>query len=115
MSNHTRRGYSSDDRRASNRVPIERDVRYRVLGSRKTRFQAGFGRTLNMSSRGVLFTTETDLPIGERIELAVSWPVQLNDETPLKLVAQGILVRSESTQAAISIERHEFRTRGVSL
>jgi hypothetical protein len=93
-------------------MPIERDVRYKVLGGKKTIKQAGLGKTLNMSSGGVLFTTETPLPEGERVELAVSWPAQLNDTLPLKLVAMGRLVRAGDSQAAICVERYEFKTRG---
>ena len=113
MSNRIlRRAEATDDRRTSNRMPIEREVRYKVLGGKKTVKQTGTGKTLNMSSGGVLFTTESELPEGERVELAVSWPAQLNDSLPLKLVAMGRLVRTEETQAAISIERYEFKTRG---
>src|SRR5260370_15538503 len=113
MSNRIkRRGESADDRRATNRMPIERDVRYKVLGGKKTVKQVGLGKTLNMSSGGVLFTTETPLPEGERVELAVSWPAQLNDTLPLKLVAMGRLVRAGDSQAAICVERYEFKTRG---
>jgi len=93
-------------------MPIERDVRYKVLGGKKTIKQVGLGKTLNMSSGGVLFTTESPLPEGERVEIAVSWPAQLNDVLPLKLVAMGRLVRAEDSQAAISVERYEFKTRG---
>jgi hypothetical protein len=114
MSNRImRRAEATDDRRSSNRLPIERDVRYKVLGGRKTVKQTGVGKTVNMSSGGVLFTTETALPEGERVELAVSWPAQLNDTLPLKLVAMGRLVRTDETSAAISIERYEFKTRGT--
>src|ERR1700730_3106663 len=113
MSNRIqRRAESADDRRISNRMPIEREVRYKVLGGKKTVKQAGLGKTLNMSSGGVLFTTETPLPQGERVELAVSWPAQLNDVLPLKLVAMGRLVRTAEFEAAISVERYEFKTRG---
>jgi hypothetical protein len=115
MSNRIlRRAEASDDRRSSNRLPIEREVRYKVLGGKKSVKQVGLGKTLNMSSGGVLFTTESLLPEGERVEIAVSWPAQLNDVLPLKLVAMGRLVRSEESQAAISIERYEFKTRGSS-
>jgi hypothetical protein len=103
------------DRRVSTRLPIEREVRYKVLGVRKTVGYTGSGKTLNMSSGGVLFTTESDLPEGARVEIAVSWPAQLDDSTPLKLVAIGVLVRSDERQAAISIKSYEFRTRGLSL
>ena len=110
------------DRRASNRLPIERDVHYRVLGGKykllggkKTVKYAGSGKSLNMSSGGVLFTTESALQEGERIELAVSWPAQLDDRIPLKLVAVGVLVRTHERQAAMSIKRYEFKTRGIDL
>ena len=112
MSNRIlRRVETTEDRRTSQRMPIERDVRYKVLAG-KTITQVGTGKTVNMSSGGVLFTTETLLPKGERVELSVSWPAQLNDTLPLKLVAMGRLVRCEDTQAAIAIERYEFKTRG---
>ena len=56
MSNRIlRRAEVSDDRRGSNRLPIERDVRYKVLGGKKTVKQVGLGKTLNMSSGGVLY------------------------------------------------------------
>jgi hypothetical protein len=102
------------DRRVSNRLPIEREVRYKVLGKQKVAC-TGSGKTVNMSSRGVLFTTESGLPEGARVEIAVSWPAQLNGATPLKLVATGVLVRSDERQAAISIQSYEFKTRGLSL
>jgi hypothetical protein len=82
------------------------------MGGKKSVKQAGLGKTVNMSSGGVLFTTETPLPAGERVEIAVSWPAQLNDVLPLKLVAMGRLVRTGESEAAISVERYEFKTRG---
>ena len=103
------------DRRVSHRLPIEREVRYKVLGVKKTVRFTGSGKTLDMSSRGVLFTTESRLPEGVTVEIAISWPAQLEDATHLKLVAIGVLVRSEERQAAISIQRYEFKTRGLSL
>jgi hypothetical protein len=103
------------DRRVSNRLPIEREVRYKVIGGKQHVRPTGSGKTLNMSSGGVLFTTESGLPQGARVEIAVSWPVQLNGATPLKLVATGVLVRSDERQAAISIQSYEFRTRGLHL
>jgi hypothetical protein len=115
LSENPRRLLAPNDRRNSNRMPIEQDVRYRVLGSKKSVSQAGSGRTRNMSSRGVLFTTESPLAIGQRIELSVSWPAQLDNTIPLKLIASGILVRATPAEAVMSIEKHEFRTRGSGL
>src|SRR5258708_20306913 len=111
MSNRIiRRAERRDDRGSANRVRIEGDVRYKVLGGKKTIKQVGTGKTVNMSSGGVLFTTETPLPEGERVELAVSWPAQLNDTLPLKLVAIGRLVRTDETHAATSIDRYTLKT-----
>src|SRR5438132_10617161 len=99
-----------DDRRASRRLPIERDVRYTVIVGKRKVGQVGWGKTLNISSAGVLFTTESALQEGVRVELAVSWPALINDSLPLKLVILGHVVRTEETQAAISIESYEFKT-----
>lgn len=102
---------TSSDRRVSSRFPIEREVKYRVLNKKGSQEQGG-GRTLNISSSGILFTTEHVLLPGRTIELAVSWPAQLNDACPLKLVARGRIVRFESGRAAIEINHYEFRTQG---
>ena len=101
-----------DERRSCNRFPIEREVRYKIFGGHKNVIQKGLGKSLNISSSGVLFTTESKLPAGQRIELVVSWPVLLNNVLPLKLVAMGRLVRSQGTQAAMCIDKYEFKTRG---
>src|ERR1700704_1727899 len=92
----------TDDCRASRRLPINRSVRYTILGEKKKLRQVGLGKTLNMSAGGVLFTTESPLPEGKRIELVVSWLARFNDALPVKLVLTGRLVRSGTAQAAMS-------------
>jgi len=42
----------------------------------------------------------------------VNWPAHLDNRCALKLVASGRVVRTDSTKAAIAIERYEFRTQG---
>ncbi len=103
----------SADRRGSDRFPIEREVRYKVL-SKRSNDETGAGKTINMSSSGVLFTAEHLLIPGKRVEVAISWPAQLNNKTPLKLVARGRVVRSEDGRAALEIQQYEFRTQGTS-
>ena len=99
------------DRRASTRLPIERDVRYKLLGKGHFTTWTGEGKTLNISSAGALFTTQTALPEKQLIELAVSWPARLNGRLPLNLVLRGRVVRSQGTQAAIQIDQYDFKTR----
>ena len=100
------------ERRSADRFPIEREVKYKVL-NKKSPDEAGNGKTLNMSSNGVLFTSEQFLTPGKRMEVAISWPAQLNNKTNLKLVARGRIVRFEEGQAAMEIQQYEFRTSGA--
>jgi hypothetical protein len=100
-----------DDRRSADRFPIEREVRYKVLSRKSsTEGESGSGMTVNMSSNGVLFTTDRYLLPGRRLEVSISWPAQLNSKIALKLVARGRVVRSEEGRAAIEIHQYEFRT-----
>lgn len=98
------------DRRGAKRLSIERDVQYRVL-TRRDGDPEGEGKTLNMSSSGVLFTTKETLLPGRRMELSISWPAQLDNKCALKLVARGRVVRFEGNAAALEIMQHEFRTK----
>jgi hypothetical protein len=100
------------DRRAADRFPIEREVRFKML-SKRHGSDVGLGTTLNMSSSGVLFTTDRALLPGKRLELAISWPAQLENRMALKLVAKGRIVRCESGTAAVEIQQYEFRTIGT--
>lgn len=103
---------SRADRRHSDRFPIERQVRYRVLNKRSAN-EAGDGQTVNISSCGVLFTSEHMLLPGRRLELSISWPAQLDNKCALKLVARGRVVRFEHGRAAIEIQQYEFRTQAA--
>jgi hypothetical protein len=97
------------DRRRSDRFAIEREIRYRALNKRGGE-EAGEGKTVNMSSSGVLFSSGQILRPGRRIELAISWPAQLNNKCALKLVARGRIVRFDNGLAAMEIQQYEFRT-----
>jgi len=74
--------------------------------------ETGVGRTLNISSGGVWFSTESMLTSGMPIEISMNWPVLLNDSCPMKLMIYGCVVRSNEKGAAVAIERYEFRTQG---
>jgi len=99
-------------RRARMRFPIEQDVRYQcVKGSRIT--TAGMGKTLEIGSREIRFTTQQTLKLGDKIQLAVNWPALLDNTCLMKLEVFGWVVHSEPGAAVVKIERYEFRTRGV--
>ena len=100
------------DRRHSDRFPIVREMRYRILNKRNVTEPVA-GTTVNLSSSGVLFAAEGIMSPGWRVELSINWPVKLNDKCALKLVARGRVVRSERGIAAIEILEHEFRTQAT--
>ena len=102
-----------DERRNSDRFPIERDVRYKWL-ARKDGEETGIGKTINMSSSGVLFSTDQALLPGRRLEIAISWPAQLNAKVALKLVARGRVIWSQNGKVAVEMQQHEFRTQAAS-
>ena len=104
---------NTSDRRSADRFPIERDLRFRIL-SKKSGDEAGIGKTINISSNGVLFATEKMLLPGRRLEIAINWPAQLNDRCALKLVARGKIVRFDQGMAAMEIQQYEFRTHSLS-
>lgn len=103
---------NASDRRGTERMAIEQEVRYRLLNKRDGELES-CGKTVNMSSSGVLFTTGQPLLPGRRVELSINWPAQLDNKCALKLVARGRVVRFEGGRAALEIMQHEFRTRAA--
>jgi len=101
-----------DGRRGRRRFPIQQDVRYQcVKGSRIS--AVGVGKTLEISSREVRFTTQQPLKQGQRMRLAMNWPAMLDNTCSMKLEILGWIVHSEPGEAAVKIQRYEFRTRGA--
>ena len=97
------------ERRGSMRFPIVRDMRYRVTHP-GVEPESGLGKTVNVSSGGVLFAAPKLLASGRRIELSISWPVQLDGKCALQLFARGRITRCLGTSVAVKIENHVFRT-----
>ena len=102
---------TAEERRASRRFPIERHVRFKMRGVQPA--LAGTGSTLNMSSGGVLFTTDQHLRKGCPVMLEIKWPVLLDDVRPLKLVTRGAIVWCGEGRAAMHIQKWEFHTQSA--
>lgn len=105
-------GAVEPNRRAKRRFQIDLEVKYKMLYGQRIA-EKGTGRTLNISSGGIWFTTENMLTSGMPVELSMNWPVLLNDSCPMKLMIYGCVVRSNEKSAAVAIERYEFRTSGA--
>ena len=102
------------DQRLNGRYPITLELQYKLLNKGRVE-HLGVGRTLNISSGGVLFQADGILPPTGPIELALTWPFLLEGICNLKLVMRGRVVRCDAGSRAIAVkaEYHEFHTAGV--
>ena len=92
--------------------PISAHLEYRLIaGERVSR--TGEAWTTMISSRRVLFESADCLPINTLVELAVTWPVTLDNKVGLKLHIRGRTVPVAGNCTAIDILRYEFRTRSL--
>jgi CheY-like chemotaxis protein len=98
------------ERRNNARFDCHLAVSYQTL---EKPFLSGEGssETVNISSKGVLFHADVALEPGQLIQVSVEWPARLEKQIPLKLVAEGRIVRNDKGLAAMTIEKYEFRTR----
>jgi hypothetical protein len=96
------------ERRTKIRYPVTLTVRYRTLG----RYHpiSGLGRTVNMSSGGILVASEQGMALGTRLEINLEWPSLLDGLIPLQLVAVGKVVRCVESGFALSFMQYQFRT-----
>lgn len=100
------------ERRRKYRFQLQADVRYAVIQSRG-QLVSGSGKTLNISSEGILFTTSAPLQPKRLVQIALDWPAKLHETCPLQLMIVGRVVRSDNNTAAVGIERYEFRNRAL--
>ena len=96
------------ERRAKKRFPIVTAVQYKVTNGRGEP-KSGIGKTVNVSSVGVLFAAPEALRSGKQIELSISWPSRLDGKLALQLVVWGRITRCRGAYAAVGIDKHEFR------
>jgi hypothetical protein len=96
-----------NNRRGAIRFPIEREVRYRTL-SETGGDEEGTGRTINISSSGILFTTSRVLLPGCHMEVIVDWPARGGFGSQSKLIARARVIRSETTRTAVEILWYEI-------
>jgi hypothetical protein len=98
------------ERRNNARFPIPLAVSYQTLEHPILSGQ-GTSETLNISSKGLLFTSNEHFHAGQLVQVSLDWPARLENQIPLKLVAEGRIVRNSNGQTAMTIDKYEFRTR----
>ncbi len=86
------------------RFPMDRPVEFRVSGSRDG--SVLHGRTVNISSGGVLFRTEHRLEVGRKIQMVIRVADPGSLEVDLHLL--GVIVRSGPGWAAAQVRKHRL-------
>jgi hypothetical protein len=104
----------SIERRTKVRFPLQRELRYKLLEGQNI-IGSGTGATFNMSSGGVAFNSDHPLSTGAFIELSISWPVQLDNGCPMRLIVFGKVLRTGLHRSACTVEKYEFRTQARTL
>ncbi len=104
----------SGDRRENRRYELVLELKWKLVRRRKV-LESGSGRTLDLSSGGVLFEAGRPLPVGLQVEMSIAWPALLHNVAPMQLVVSGRVVRTDGARAAIQMVQHEFRTAGASV
>ena len=67
------------------------------------------GETKNVSSSGVLFTSEGSIPIGEPIEYLITFPRPTGARSEVRLRCVGTVLREDpESKFAATLERYEF-------
>ena len=98
------------ERRQSRRYAIETALEYRLM-ARGEVIGTGRGRTVDISSSGILFEAERTLPPQRIIHLSLDWPVRRDAGGTTELHVAGRTVRRRGRRTALVMERHEFRFR----
>ena len=101
-----------NERRTKRRFQLEQKVRYKILHQRVS--QPGTGKSLNISSSGISFSTNNLLTIGMSIRLSMNWPVLLHGSRPIRLIIYGHVIRSNDQGSVVAIERYNFGPQGLS-
>ena len=96
------------ERRLAPRYAIETAVEYRLM-ARGEVIGTGRGRTVDISSSGILFESERTLPPQRVIHLSLDWPVRREAGLTTELHVAGRTVRRRGRRTALAMERHEFR------
>jgi len=101
--------YIRGERRFNRRYDMTLDLRWCLIRRRRI-VECGTGKTVNLSTGGVLFRAGTALAAGNLVELSISLPVVVDNSSPIRLGISGIVVRQDARGAAIRIIQYEFHT-----
>lgn len=89
------------ERRSSMRFQLELDA---DVSTAEQRFR---GRTVNISSGGLLMNCGGHGEVGSLVTIRLDWPIQQRNKR-ITLVVHGEIIRRETDRFAVRQQRHEF-------
>lgn len=101
------------NKRSSKRYTLGLALRCRPIEPQFQLARILIGESLNISSKGLVFTTTESFAPGQVVEAFIDWPMLLDDCVRLTLFVEGAVVRSTGNRTAMRIDKYEFRTRGA--
>ena len=102
------------ERRKRLRFPLNAELRYQIYGRGDGQPIRGTGQAQNISSKGLAFRADRPLEPGLRLSVSMAWPAKLDNQCMLRLVFEGIVLRTLGSLVVLTIERPDFRTTGKS-
>jgi hypothetical protein len=70
------------------------------------------GRTVNISSRGLLIASDkANVSAGSRLQVTVDWPSLLHGITPLQLIVYCRVTRCVHHEFAVELDQYLFKTK----
>jgi hypothetical protein len=103
----------SANRRRTHRFSMRLAAKFRRIEPRSSLDRIIVGESLNISSKGLLFTASEAFTAGEVVEAFIDWPMLLDSRIRLTLVIEGVILRTGKDRMAMRIERYEFKTRSI--
>lgn len=88
------------ERRSRRRYPLEMALAGRFIGKRAGRIS---GKTVNLSSQGILIAARDGIPVNAMVELQIEWPVCSGEGEPVRLYVFATVVRSVRNLVAARI------------
>ena len=92
-------------KRIAKRYPLRLPLRYMAACDEVLRL--GHGLCLDLSSKSILFSPDSGLAPGVRVEVSICWPATREGE-PLRLLLYGPVLWHDARGAMALIERHSL-------
>ncbi|HLI82778.1 MAG TPA: hypothetical protein VKV17_02610 [Bryobacteraceae bacterium] len=89
--------------------PLTMVLRYQTKSG--PAFVSGTSVTKRIGSRQIVFTANEDIQEKTKLQLAISWPVLLENRVRLQVIMDAIVTKVEDGVAEATILQYDFRTR----